>query len=166
MGQQQYDELIRERDLKKANLHGVGPAVEQSANFRRHGKGQTRRDPGTSRSSFSAAESPTDPRREVIIHCSDRRWYRTVARHSNRRRERDEGHVAQESEGRASLHPDDHPGQHSAARKRFRGTAEKTSGLVRLDHGMSGRGDHHGWIGCVLHRNESLSEEPVNEQST
>ncbi len=154
LGEKEYDDLLRDRRWPSSATSRMNEKLEKaeiSQEMERRKQGETA---GTAGSGVAAANSH---RTEAADGHRDRRGSGSAAGDRDRRRARDERHLAQESERRAGVHADGDSGQHSAARKRFRGAPPQASGLARLDHGVSGRGGDDGGIGGVLLRDQSLA---------
>ena len=149
----QYADLLRDRDLVKEQFIDLSEKlskaeIAQEMEGRKQGETLELLDPA------SLPTTPTEPKRPMVISIGAA--LRPAAGNRDRRRPRDEGYVAQESEGRAGLHADGDFGQRSAARKRFRGAPPPPAGLARMDHGLSGRGRGDVRLGGVLLRDQSL----------
>ena len=161
LGEKQYADLLRDRDLVKEkfiDLSGkLGKAeIAQEMEGRKQGETLELLGPGLAAHHSHRAQAPAGD--------FDRRRFGPAARDRHRRRARDEGHFAQESEGRAGLHADGDIGQRSAARKRFCGAPPPPAGVARMDHRMLGRGSRDVRLGGVLLRNQSLNR-PFREKN-
>ncbi len=154
LGEKQYADMLRDRDLAKEKVVDLTGKLDhaqiaQEMEGRKQGETLELLDPGFAPDHARRTEAP------------DRdyggRGARSDAGPGDRRGARDEGHFAQESEGRAGLHQAGNSGQRTAAGERLRGAPPAASRMARVDHGVSGGRGRNVGIGGLLLRDESLN---------